>query len=496
MPRTAGGATIVGLGIDARTGVPLHRQLYDGVRAAILRHELRPGRRLPSTRSLATDLGISRNTVLGAFGQLLAEGYLERKPGSGTYVTRALPADAPCSFGPPAAWPPAAGHVARPSRRVTKMAGALRPPGGPPRAFRTGPALDLFPIDVWARLAARRWRRARVADLDYGDTAGYRPLRQAVATYLAEARGVHCDADQVLIVNGAQQALSLAAGVLADPGDLVWVEDPGYQGAHAAFGAAGLRLAPVPLDEEGLDLRAATAHGAPRLVYVTPSHQYPLGMTMSLARRLELVEYASRHGCWILEDDYDSEYRYTSRPIASMRGLDGEGRIVYVGTFSKVVAPAVRLGYLVVPPAMVDAFARARWIVDRHSATLEQAVVADFVGGGYFERHIRRMRAVYAERRHALLEAARRYLAGILEVPPRDAGLHLVGWLATSDDDVHAAARAAAAGIEVTPLSPMVAAASVRPALLLGYAAHAPEAIRRGAHDLASALAPPRARAR
>ncbi len=254
---------------------------------------------------------------------------------------------------------------------------------------------------------------------------------------------MRCEASQVIVVNGAQQAVDLAARVLLDPGDTAWVEDPGYQGARGALIAAGIRLAPVPVDAEGLDVRrgARAAPGA-RLVYVTPSHQYPLGVTMSLNRRLALLEWASASGAWILEDDYDSEYRYAGRPLAALQGLDTAGRVIYVGTFSKVLFPALRLGYLVVPPELVDAFVAARALADRHSPSVTQAALADFIDGGHFARHVRRTRALYAERQAALVRAAQRTLGGLLEVAPAEAGMHLMGWLPVGVDD-RVAARAA-----------------------------------------------------
>jgi GntR family transcriptional regulator/MocR family aminotransferase len=486
--RTAHRLSTAAFSVDAASTAPLHRQLYGSVRAAILDRRIRPGRRLPSSRALAEDLGVSRNTVLAAFDQLRAEGYLEGKSGSGTYVTRSLPDDSL------RAEPPPSSKARAPRPPVPRSRHTREPPPGPsvargaPRAFRPGPALELFPKTLWARIASRQWRRAGAELLAYEDPKGFRPLREAVATYLREARAVRCDADQVLIVNGAQQALFLAANVLADPGDAVWIEDPGYVGARGAFRAAGLRLIPVPLDAHGLDVRAGRGRGAPRLVYVSPSHQYPLGTTMSLTRRLELLRYASLCDAWVLEDDYDSEYRYSSRPLASLQGLDADGRVIYFGTFSKVLVPSIRLGYLVVPETLVDAFSAFRAIADRHSSSVEQAVVAEFIAEGHFERHIHRMRSVYAERQAALVDAARRHLAGLLDTQPRDAGLHLVGWLGSGIGDRRAARGAAAAGVEVAPVSSMAIEASLRPGLLLGYAGLAPEAIHAGARALARAL--------
>ena len=295
---------------------------------------------------------------------------------------------------------------------------------GTSRAFRPGmPAFDGFPFEEWSRYVARRWRNPATDLLGYGDAAGYRPLREAIARHLAVARGVRCDAGQVVIVAGSQQALDLAARVLLDPGDAVWIEEPGYLGARAALAAAGAKLVPVPVDAEGLDVAAGVAlQRAAAMAYVSPSHQYPLGVTMSLSRRLALLEWARAAGAWVLEDDYDSEYRYAGRPLAALQGLDGDGRVIYLGTFSKVMLPSLRLGYLVLPPDLVDAFVAARAIADRHSPSVEQAALADFIVDGQLDRHIRRMRMLYAERQAALVDAAKRELAGVLDVPASDAG--------------------------------------------------------------------------
>jgi GntR family transcriptional regulator/MocR family aminotransferase len=483
------------LGLERASSVPLYRQLYDALRDAILSGRLRPGSRLPSTRALADDLGASRNTVLAAFGQLLAEGYLEGRVGAGTTVARTLP-ETLLRARPEAEGSKQPGRRPRLSRRGAQLLGTR---GGVATAaiaaqpFRPGlPGLDAFPFDLWTRLVARRWRRVPRQLLDYGDPAGYAPLREAIATYLGEARAVRCEASQVIVVTGAQQAVDLAARILLDPGDTAWVEDPGYQGARGALVAAGIRLAPVPVDAEGLDVRrgARTAPGA-RLVYVTPSHQYPLGVTMSLNRRLALLEWASASGAWILEDDYDSEYRYAGRPLAALQGLDAAGRVIYAGTFSKVLFPALRLGYLVVPPELVDAFIAARALADRHSPSVTQAALADFIDGGHFARHVRRTRALYAERQAVLVRAARRTLGGLLEVAPAEAGMHLMGWLPAGVDDRAAARAALARAVDVPPLSAYRARPTRladRGGLMLGYAAYPPREIDEACGRLALAL--------
>jgi GntR family transcriptional regulator / MocR family aminotransferase len=480
------------LRLDPAAPHPLHHQLYDGLRTAILSGRLAAGARLPSTRALADELDVSRNTVLDAYAQLLAEGYAEGKVGSGTYVSRALPDDLLHVHADRFALP-ATSERRGPSRRGALLAAtpvSTAREYGRPRAFGPGlAAFDTFPFEIWARLMLRRWRRPPPELLSYGDPAGYRPLREAIAAYLNAARGVRCTAEQVIVVAGSQQGLDLAARVLLDPGDPAWIEDPGYMGARGALGSAGARLVPVPVDAEGIDVAAGVERCAEaRMAYVTPSHQFPLGVTMSLPRRLALLEWARRAGAWLLEDDYDSEYRYAGRPLPALQGLDGEGRTVYLGTFSKVLFPSLRLGYMVVPSDLLDAFVSARALADRHGPSVEQATLADFIVEGHFARHIRRTRALYAARRAALMEAARHELAGLLDLAASDAGMHLVGWLPTGVDDRVASRRAAARGVDAPPLSAYAIGPLARGGLLLGYAAVDEREIREGVERLAAAL--------
>jgi GntR family transcriptional regulator/MocR family aminotransferase len=493
-------ATLV---LDQRADAPLYRQLYQALRQAILTGRLSPGTRLPSSRELAMELGVSRNTIVNAFEQLLAEGYVEGKIGAGTYVARTLPDEL---FHAPGGSPRSAAP-SEDGRSISKrgqrlLAVPTLPPArrGEPRAFQPGvPALDAFPFDLWRQLLTKHWRRPSRDVLSYNHPAGYPPLRAAIAAYLGAARAVQCVPEQVIIINGAQQGLDLAARLLLDPGDAAWIEEPGYPGARGAFLAAGASLVPVPVDKEGLDIVAGEAtQPDARLVYVSPSHQYPLGVTMSLSRRLALLAWAQRAGAWIIEDDYDSEYRYAGRPLASLQGLDTAHRVIYLGTFSKVLFPALRLGYLVVPPDLVDAFTALRALVDRHSPILEQAVLADFMAEGHFARHIRRMRVLYAERQGYLLDAARHKLAGLLEIEMAEAGMHLPAWLPEAVDDVAAYQQAAIYGVDAPPLSAYciepehASAPGRRPrrqgALLLGYANCNQQAIDQGVERLARAL--------
>jgi GntR family transcriptional regulator/MocR family aminotransferase len=480
--------------LDPSDPHPLYRQLYEALRAAILDGHLKPGSRLPATRALAGQLGVSRFTVVSAFEQLLAEGYLHGRMGAGTFVSRELPYAAPRHATPE---PDSDRPQPRLSQRGILLASTRLtavPEEGRPRAFRPGqPALDHFPAASWARIAARLYRRPPHELLTYGAIAGYRPLRETIAAYLRATRAITCRPEQVIVVAGAQQGLDLAARVLLDPGDSAWVEDPGFPGARAALQGAGVTLVPVPVDGEGLDVRAGEdAAPEARLAYVTPSYQYPLGVTMSLPRRLALLDWARRANAWVLEDDYDSEFRYEGHPLAALAGLDAVGQVIYMGTFSKVLFPALRLGYLVVPPAVVDAFTRARALSGRHAPTLEQAVLADFIAEGHFARHIREMRALYQERQEILLDTIQSELNGVLAVSRSVAGMHLVGWLEPGTDDQAAAEQAAREDVEVRALSAHALRAQPRPGLLLGYTAlDAPE-IGAGVRRLARALAPRR----
>lgn len=478
MPKRAAAAAWPAVALAPEPGASLSRQLEDGLRGAILGGSLAPGARLPSTRALAARLGVSRTTVLAAFDRLLAEGYLAGRTGSGTYVAGDI------VWPRPSRAPAAAGL----SRRGALIAGtpitAARAEGTP-MPFRTGvPALERFPADVWAALGDARLRDVAATAAGYPDAAGHPALREAVAAYLTEERSVRCTPDQVVIVTGSQQAIDLAARVLLDPGDPVWIEDPGYLGARGALVAAGATVLPRPVDAEGITIGAGQA----RLVYVTPSHQYPLGVTMSLRRRLALLDWAASAGAFVLEDDYDSEYRYSGRPLAALQGLDAAGRVIYVGTFSKVLFPALRIGYLVAPRALVPAFTAAATLAGRGGPPLPQAILADFIAQGHFARHIRRTRHLYAERQARLVAAAQRHLRGLLDVPPAPAGMHLLGWLPSGADDRAAAALAAAAGVETIALSALAQAPQPRGALLLGYTGFAPDDLEAAAIRLARAL--------
>ncbi len=469
-------------------GIPVYRWLYSSVRTEILEGRRRPGARLPGTRDLAEQYGLSRGTIVSAFEQLKSEGYVEGSVGSGTYVAAVLP-DELLQVRRRAA----GRSQTQPQRkRVSHYARRLKPfPGREPRpvrAFRANlPALQLFPTALWTQLAARRYRRVSTPLLTACDPLGYRALRESVADYLITSRGVQCAPEQVAIVSGVQEALDLAARLLLNPGDRVGLEDPGYPGAALVFEACGARVSPVPVDEQGLNPSSPGLRGA-RLVYVTPAHQFPLGITMGLARRLELLEWARKTRALIFEDDYDSEYRYAGRPVPALQGLDRDSRVLFAGSFSKVLFPSLRLGYLVLPSDLIDCFAAAISITSRHAPALEQAVLCDFMVEGHFGRHLRRMREEYAERLSVLSSAAREELAGLLEISSVEAGLQTAGWLRDDIDGESAAKAAAARDVEVTPLSRYARRRLPREALQLGFAAVDAEEIRRGVRNLAAAL--------
>lgn len=471
----------------------LYRQLYENLRQAILARRLPGGARLPASRSLAAALNISRNTVTTAYDQLIAEGYLVGKTGAGTFVADELFEDE-LIFAKTGSRPKKNAKLHhRLSRRgavLAKTSVSFSPEPKKPRAFQPGfSAIDEFPLDIWTRILTKRLRRLPRTVLDYGETGGFPPLREAIADYLGTLRGVHCRAAQVIIVNGSQQALDLSARILLDEGDEAWIEDPGYIGARGAFLSAGARLVPVPVDEQGISVREGEKRSAnARVAYVTPSHQFPLGIVMSLARRLELLEWASRRRAWIIEDDYDSEFRYDGKPLSALQGLDRENRVIYVGTFSKVMFPSLRLGYLVVPPDLVETFTNSLAFTAYHVPVLEQLALTDFIGEGHFSRHIRRMRALYAERQEILLAEINKKLRDFLGVEKEVAGMHLIGWLKNDFDDQTAAKTALEHGVFVPPLKFFCVREKLPDGLLIGYTGVSPKEIRTGVERLENAF--------
>jgi GntR family transcriptional regulator/MocR family aminotransferase len=551
------------IALDRVGRLPLYRQIYGGLRTAIVERLLRPGQRLPSTRALAVELGVSRIPVVEAFEQLLAEGYCETRTGCGTFVAASLPGGrlpgpggerALARSGPgvgvarggavssgaavggaprSAAAGGAPGSASAGGARGSAAAGGAQGSGvrvgvealgaavdGPPGsgtvggasaaagaapglgaegglpdvpwfrghgAFRMNhPAVERFPMRLWARLVAKHARNPKPRELLYGSPLGLAELREAIAEYLRTARSVRCEAAQIMVTSGSQQAIEIAARVLLDPGSAVWVEEPGYDGAHEPLRRVGARLVPVPVDREGLDVAAGMAiEPRARAAYLTPSHQYPLGFIMTAARRLQALAWARRSGAWILEDDYDSEYRYGHQPIAALQGLDRDARVVYIGTFSKVLFPALRVGYLAIPADLVDRFAAVRAAMDICPPSLVQAALADFLREGHFARHARKMRALYAERRGVLVAALRQQFGDRLEILGDQAGLHLVAAFRDGEavDDGLLAATAARQGLWVMPLSSCYLGKPARRGVVLGYGGTdtrlIPEAVRR-----------------
>jgi GntR family transcriptional regulator / MocR family aminotransferase len=475
---------------DARPGSKIWRWLYEEIRVAILSGRLKRGSRLPATRDLARQHGVSRGTVVMAFEQLHSEGYLEGRTGDGTYVSASLPEEF---------------LTARPIAIVRRRASGTRPalsqlasrlPNAPapsmvapPRAFSPEPSPDEFPIATWAQIAARCLRGATRRLLADNDCRGYRPLREAIATYLGEARGVRCTADEVIIVSGIQHGLDLTIRVLLDPDDAVCVEDPCYPIVPSMFKALPAKVVPVPVDNEGFDSREARRRcRRPKLIYVTPAHQFPLGPMMPVARRMSLLDWSSRTGAWIFEDDYDSEYRYAGRPVPALQGFDHRGLVIYAGSFSKVLLPSLRLGYLVVPSSLVDTFAAARFLTDRHASVLDQAAMCEFMTAGHFGRHIRRTRELYASRLMTLREAIHRRLAGIIDLPQSDAGRHVAAWLRPGLRADPIAAAAAAKNVAVVPIRRFVLRTPRPEGFLLGFAPFTPQQIREGVDVLATAI--------
>ncbi|MFP4324296.1 MAG: PLP-dependent aminotransferase family protein [Anaerolineales bacterium] len=478
--------------LNTAADVPLYQQLYDALRIAILDGRLARHTRLPSSRDLADLLDVSRTTVMNAYDQLIAEGYLEPRRGSGTYVSAHLPADLLQARRVAQARPP----DARGERPIAKRAATITDlPHGTVRMgralpFRYGAAdMTRFPVEVWARLTAIRQRYPQRDHFTYhAGSAGYAPLRAAIAAYLASSRGVVCHPDHIIITSGAQQGIFLAAHILLDPGDRVILEEPGYNGAQRAFAMAGAKLVPTPLDAEGLAIHQGAAQAPDaRVAFVTPSRHYPLGIMMSLKRRLQLLDWAASQDGWIIEDDYDSEFRYAGRPIPALQGLDTSARVIYIGTFSKVLFPTIRLGYVVVPEDLVGTFVHLRGALDTNTHTLSQVVLADFIQEGHFTRHIRRMRKLYTERSHYF---ARRFAELIgWSLGPHDAGLSLVAWPPHPIDDLNIARRAHDHGVVVAPVSAYYATHPSQPGLLLGYAGFDETTTEQGLVALRAALA-------
>ncbi|HUA98172.1 MAG TPA: PLP-dependent aminotransferase family protein [Terracidiphilus sp.] len=454
--------------INRDLAAPLHRQVYAGLRDAILRGGLMPGQQVPSSRALALALGVSRYPVLDAYSQLSAEGYFESRVGAGTFVAASL-SDHRRQTTPSV-------EIAAGARPVSRRISLFPRFQDVPWRFGWGafavhqPAIDQFPFEVWSKLVARNSRSPRLHAFHHIDPCGLRPFREAICAYLSASRAVRCHPDQIMVVSGSQQALDITARVLLNPGDRVWIEEPCYPLVRSILMGAGCHTVPVPVDEEGMSVaygikRAAKARAA----FVTPSHHYPLGVTMSVSRRLQLLHWAVRSSAWIVEDDYDSEFRFESQPVASLQGLDTAGRVIYIGTFSKVLYPSLRLGYIVIPPDLVEHFMAVRFAMDIFPPYLFQEVLTDFMSAGHFVRHIRRMRAVYKARRAALVESLHAEFGGLLEIHGSAAGMHLAVTLPAGRRDRKIAMQAAQEKLWLWPLSPCWSGSDARQGFILGY---------------------------
>ena len=484
--RKASSVLVPVISVNRKSSQPLHKQIYDAYRSLISSGSLRPGQQIPSSRAQAFELKASRIPVLTAYAQLQAEGYFETRNGAGTFVSASLPDQRT----PPVRRPGAATPSRTSSRQISRRASFLAPYKTVPwlrglGAFNLSqPAYDYFPFRVWTSLVVRHSRNPLARALHYGGPLGSEVLREAICTYLRTARAVRCEPSQVMIVSGSQQALELTARVLLDAGDPAWMEEPGYWLTRQVLRAAGCKLIPVPVDNDGLDVAAGIRKcRRAKAAYITPSHQFPTGVTMSAARRLQLLDWAERSGAWIVEDDYDSEYRYGSMPIASLQGLDRNARVIYIGTFSKTLFPALRVGYLVIPQDLVARFAAVRNAMDLGPAHLYQAVLTDFIAEGHYARHIRRMRLLYEERRTALVDGLRKHFDSGLEILGAEAGMHLSIAVHGRVRDVEIAERAAREKLWLVPLSSAYLEKPVRQGFILGFAgttaAEMPGSIRR-----------------
>ncbi|HET9930725.1 MAG TPA: PLP-dependent aminotransferase family protein [Polyangiaceae bacterium] len=484
-------AALPPLALDEAHG-SLQQQVFECLRRAIVSGWFARGGRVPSSRVLAKALGVSRNTALSAFEQLRAQGYLASRRGAGSFVATKLPDDAGLALkviSPVEPGPARSPPLAVRGRELLALLPPARRLGAAPRPFRLGtPALDLVPAALWAKIAQRRVRAIRSSSLDYADPAGLKELREAIAT-LVRRRGTSTDADSIVVVGGAQRGIELVTQLLLDPGEPAWMEEPGYPGAVHAFRVAGVRPWFVPVDEQGLVVEAggSTCPRA-RLAYVSPSHQFPLGVAMSLERRQALLRWAHAAGAWIIEDDYDSEFRYGGAPIHCLHGLDSQGRVLYLGTFSKTLFPALRLGFLILPDGLRQAFVAARQTADVHSSSIDQLVLAEFIGEGHYEQHLRRVQAAYSERLEALQEAAVRFCDGALALRPVQTGLHVVADLREVSAEV-VFREACEHDLEIVPLSQYYLREPNPPnALVLGFAPCRPEQLQAGMNRLSQVI--------
>src|SRR5436190_3857761 len=482
--------------LDRTAAEPLHEQLYRQIRDELTSGSFTDGAsRLPSSRTLAIDLGISRLTVNLAFSKLYEEGYLRSKVRSGTFIADPLPetfltADKPKAYRLVGHRPRISGRVrAIPDQRLGKQfdLGALGAGAGV--SLVPGlPAVDEFPIDIWERLRSQVLAQIGAHLLRHASSRGDADLRKAVATYLCDFRGARCHSDQILIVGGMQQAMLISAMALLNPGEPVWMEDPGFHQARRVFVLAGAKVVPKPLDEEGIVIARSAKEKQPKLIHVTPSHQYPLGMTMSFERRTALLDFARDNNAFIFEDDFYAEFRFTGPPLPCLQGIDDFGRVIYAGTMSKILYPSLRLGYVVAPEALIDPLVKIRSTMDQHSSAIDQATLARFITEGFFLSHLRRMRRIYAERREVFIKQFNNLLGGRFTLQVPEGGLNMVAWL-KREEDLPAISRVTLEiGVKPSPLSFYCIRATPKPAFVFGFAGWTPAQIRESLIKLASSL--------
>jgi GntR family transcriptional regulator/MocR family aminotransferase len=490
--KSSAGLLLSGIELDRASPIPLYRQLYLQIRKQILSGRIQGGVRLPSTRTLSRELGLSRITLLNAFDQLIAEGFLQSRTGAGTYVgheweTRGVANDQQSQ--PPRLSNLSQSMLSLRSSHFRGVSYAGWAAENPTSFLPSHSAYDAFPQPVWKRLMNRHLHEPNKAMLGYGELQGVHALRTAIAEYVFDARGIDCSAEQVVIVSGAQQAFNLLGMLLLNPQDSVWMEDPGHIAARIALQAQGGQMIPLPIDEQGIDVQQGLARCPDaRLVFTTPSRQHPLGVTMSYARRQALIDWSAHQQSWIIEDDCDSEFRYSGRPLPALFAMDQGARVIYVGTFSKVLFPSLRLGYVILPCALIEPFCTLRAVMDRSPPTLLQAVTADFMVEGHFLGHIRRMRALYQARQQALVEQLQQQLGGFFKVTPVEAGMHLIAWLPPELDDEAIASGLARHNIYTYALSDYCIENVLRPALLIGFASTPEDQARERVEALARAL--------
>jgi GntR family transcriptional regulator/MocR family aminotransferase len=492
MSKNGSSGALASFSFDYASPVPIYKQICREMRQAIICGRLRGGARLPASRVLANELGVSRNTIISVFDSLISEGYIESRVGDGTYVARVLPEEhlLPREAIKTICAASILEHNTLSSRgrmlAKASMSSRIAEPALPRPFCADLPAVDAFPTEAWGRLMTKCWHKITPNMLGHVDPAGYEPLQQAITQHLQAARFVRCSAEQIIVTSGSQQSLDLIARLLIDAGDAVWIEEPGYIGARGVFAAAGARLIPVPVDEAGLNIAAGRAlEPNPKIIFVSPSRQYPLGMTLSAERRRELIEFSNRTGAWIVEDDYDNEFRYDGTPLPAMQSLVNADRVIYLGTFSKSLLPAFRLGYMVVPNGLAKSFVTAQTTITRHAPILEQMTLYEFMASGQFAAHIRKMRHIYFERQTTLVNLAARHLSDFVTVCPAETGMHVVGFFTREIDDIAFCDAAQRRGISLRPLSIYYLQNPKRSGLILGFAATPSSRIISGVERLA-----------